>query len=39
MFAIREYADTFIDMETKAKDAKRIDNFLQNSIGYSNASV
>ncbi|MGY3743207.1 hypothetical protein [Leuconostoc inhae] len=39
MFAIREDADAFTDMKTKAKDAKRIDNFLQNSIGYLNASV
>lgn len=39
MFSIREDAIAFIDMGIKAKEAKRIDNFLQNSIGYLNASV
>ncbi|QBR48091.1 hypothetical protein [Leuconostoc kimchii] len=39
MFTIRQDADAFIDMKTKAKDAKRIDDFLQNSIGYLNASI
>lgn len=39
MFSVREDANAFTDMSIKAKEAKRIDNFLQNSIGYLNASV
>ena len=39
MFAIHQDANDFIDMKTKSKDARRIDNLLQNSIGYLNSSV
>jgi len=39
MFAIHQDANDFIDIKTKSKDARRIDNLLQNSIGYLNSSV
>lgn len=39
MLAIQNDSLTFIDMTTKFKEAKRIDNFLQQSIGYLNSSV
>lgn len=39
MFSIHQDSLEFIDMNTKKKDAQRIDNLLQNSIGYLNSSV
>lgn len=39
MFDIHQDSKTFINLNTKPKDAKRIDNLIQNSIGYLNASV
>lgn len=39
MLAIHQDANDFIDMKTKSKDARRIDNLLQNSIVYLNSSV
>ena len=39
MFAINQDAIDFIDIKTKSKDARRIENLLQNSIGYLNSSV
>ena len=39
MLAINHDALVFIDTKIKPKEAKRIDNHLQNSIGYLNSSV
>ena len=39
MLAINHDALAFIDTKIKPKEAKRIDNHLQNSIGYLNSSV
>lgn len=39
MLAVHHDSMAFIDTKTKPKDAKRIDNLLQNSIGYLNSSV
>lgn len=39
MFAIHQDANDFINIKIKSKDARRIDNMLQNSIGYLNSSV
>lgn len=39
MFAINQDTIYFIDIKTKSKDAHRIENLLQNSIGYLNSSV
>ena len=39
MLAIHKDANDFIDIKTKSKDARRIDNLLQNSIRYLNSSV
>lgn len=39
MLAIHQDANDFIDMKTKSKDARRIDNLLQNSIVYLNSSI
>ncbi|MBU6001045.1 hypothetical protein QUF15_13020 [Lactococcus lactis] len=39
MLAIHHDALTFIDTKIKPKEAQRIDNHLQNSIGYLNSTV
>ncbi|MBO0439006.1 hypothetical protein [Candidatus Enterococcus ikei] len=39
MFSIHLDANSFIDLKTKTKEAKRIENILQNSIGYLNSAV
>lgn len=39
MFSIYQDAYDFIDLKTKPKEAKRIDNLLQNAIGYLNSAV
>lgn len=39
MFSIHHDALTLIDTKTKPKDAKRIDNLMQTSLGYLNSSV
>lgn len=39
MFAIHQDSASFIDVKVKPKEARRIDNLLQNSIGYLNSSV
>ncbi|WP_142427532.1 hypothetical protein [Enterococcus durans] len=39
MLAIHQDTVAFIDMKIKPKEAKQIDNHLQNSIGYLNSSV
>ncbi|WP_075492256.1 hypothetical protein ACF3OA_04440 [Enterococcus thailandicus] len=39
MLSIHEDASLLIDSKTKSKDARRIDNLLQTSLGYLNSTV
>ncbi|WP_034551092.1 hypothetical protein [Carnobacterium funditum] len=39
MLSLHQDALEFIDIKTKRKDAKRIENILQNSMGYLNSTV
>ncbi|MCP0888025.1 hypothetical protein LB941_11865 [Ligilactobacillus sp. WILCCON 0076] len=39
MLVLNQDINDFLNLKTKKKDAKRIDGFLQNSIGYLNSSV
>lgn len=39
MLAIHQDSVSFIDIKVKPKEAKRIDNLLQNSIGYLNSAI
>lgn len=39
MLSIHEDAALLIDSKTKSKDARRIDNLLQTSLGYLNSAV
>jgi len=39
MFAINQDANNFMDTKIKSKEAERIENLLQNSIGYLNITI